>query len=86
MSQKEKLIKRVRGNPKDFTFEELQKLMKELNFEESNMGKTSGSATRFKGKSNQLILHKPHPSNILKPYQIKEINLLLNILEMEGLL
>lgn len=46
---------------------------------EYNKGKTSGSRVAFINKNNEKIeLHKPHPENTLKLYQI---NILLNKLE-----
>ena len=47
-------------------------------------GKTSGSRVCFKNsKNDKIILHKPHPSNIMKEYQIKEI---VNYLIDKGLI
>jgi len=84
MSQKEKLIKRVRSNPKDFTFRELEVLMRELGFQKADSGKTSGSAVKFSNGEKALFLHRPHPQNILKPYQIRDLINLLNELEGKG--
>ncbi|MDR1023265.1 MAG: hypothetical protein LBL94_08360 [Prevotellaceae bacterium] len=47
MSTKEKLIKRFLTLPKDFTFDELLKLLRALGFAMSNKGKTSGSRVKF---------------------------------------
>lgn len=84
MSQKEKLIKRVRNNPKDFTFRELEELMRELGFQRTDSGKTSGSAVKFSNGEKALFLHRPHPRNVLKPYQVKDLINLLNELEGKG--
>lgn len=43
MTNKEKLKKRIRQLPKDFTFEELETILYQLGFERDNKGKTSGS-------------------------------------------
>jgi hypothetical protein len=84
MTRKEKLIKRFLGKPKDFTWEELQKLLTLFDFEEVKTGKTSGSRTRFINPSGVIIsLHKPHPHNTLKIYQIEQI---IDILKQERLL
>ncbi|EAZ90648.1 type II toxin-antitoxin system HicA family toxin [Crocosphaera chwakensis] len=84
MTRKEKLIKRLWTRPKDFTWEEMRKLLAALGFEEVKTGKTSGSRRRFVNSSGVIIsLHKPHPQNILKMYQIEQ---LINILNQEGLL
>ena len=38
-----------------------------------NKGKTSGSRVIFKNGEERITLHKPHPSNIIKEYNMKEI-------------
>lgn len=75
MSKKDKLIKRLTSKPKDFEYNELRTLLKHLGFIENNRGKTSGSAVRFyNNQTNRKIeIHKPHPGNILKMYQIEDI-------------
>ncbi|MCL2792884.1 MAG: type II toxin-antitoxin system HicA family toxin [Spirochaetaceae bacterium] len=47
-------------------------MLNNLGYIEDNKGKTSGSRVCFYNKeSGHLIrLHKPHPANILKQYQI----------------
>ena len=73
MSKKEKLIKRLLARPKDFTFDELVTLWGFFGYEKDNSGKTSGSAVKFRNASGDTIwLHKPHPSNQLKTYQVKD--------------
>jgi hypothetical protein len=80
MSRKEKILKRLKSKPKDFTYEEAKTLLLQLGFEEDKKGKTSGSRVLFRNiKENISIeLHKPHPSNVLKSYQI---NILLKNLK-----
>ena len=75
MSQEEKLIKRLLSKPSDFTYDELRKLLGKLGYKESQSGKTSGSRVAFCNDiSGHIIrLHKPHPSNVLKQYQIEQI-------------
>ena len=74
MSKKEKLIKRLLSRPTDFTFDELTTLMGYLGYEKDNAGKTSGSRVKFKNNTNDALWqHRPHPGNILKTYQIKDI-------------
>lgn len=78
MSRLEKEIERLKLKPKDFTYDEAKKILNSLGFIENNKGKTSGSKVIFKNEHNQKIgLHKPHPSKILKSYQISEIIKLL---------
>ena len=79
MSKLEKEIERLKSKPKDFTYDELKKILNNFGFSEDNKGKTSGSKVIFKnGDNKKIALHKPHPSNILKSYQINEILRLLN--------
>lgn len=75
MSQKEKLIKRLLNKPVDFTYDELRKLLGKLGYKESQSGKTSGSRVAFfNEKTGHIIrLHKPHPKNVLKQYQIEQL-------------
>lgn len=78
MSKLEKEIERLKSKPKDFTYDELKKVLNNLGFYEDNKGKTSGSRVIFKNKNNQkIVLHKPHPSKILKSYQIRDVLVLL---------
>lgn len=79
MSKKEKLLKKLKSKPVDFTFDKLRKLLNYLGYIESSKGKTSGSRVMFISKYNKKVIriHKPHPDNILKPYQIRDIILIL---------
>jgi len=83
MTQKNKLLERLKKIPKDFTFDETRTLLELLGFEMFNKGKTSGSRIKFVRGDTIIILHKPHPRKELLEYQIKQI---LDILEQEGLL
>lgn len=73
MSKKEKLIARLLTLPKDFTYDELSALLNYLGFKERSKGKTSGSRVEFAKGADTILLHKPHPNNQLKPYQIRQI-------------
>ena len=84
MGQKEKLIRRLKEKPKDFTFDEAETLLGYLEFVRSNKGRTSGSRVMFSNAEHGVILlHKPHPQKELKGYQIKQ---LVDFLEQEGLI
>lgn len=83
MGKKEKLIHRLKSNPRDFTFDELQTLLEMLGFEMSNKGKTSGSRVKFKKENISAYLHKPHSRKELMEYQIKNIR---ELLERENLI
>lgn len=73
MSKKEKLIARLKTFPKDFTYEEMRTLLGYLGFEERSKGKTSGSRVEYVRGKDTILLHKPHPNNQLKPYQVRQI-------------
>ena len=83
MGKKEKLIERLKSNPKDFTFDEMRNVLENLGFEMFNKGKTSGSRVKFMKDNIPIILHKPHPRKELLEYQIKQV---LVILEKEDLI
>ena len=84
MSQKDKLIKKLKTLPKDFTFEDAETLLKYLDYLRSNKGKTSGSRVVFyRDGFPPILMHKPHPQKELKVYQVRQ---LLELLEQEGLL
>lgn len=75
MGTKEKLIERFLKLPKDFTFDELIRLFGIFGFEISNKGTTSGSRIEFVNEKKNIsyIAHKPHPSNIIKSYVMKQV-------------
>ena len=84
MGQKEKLIKRLKSKPKDFTFEEAETLLRYFGYFRNDKGKTSGSRVMFCSDDRaSILLHKPHPRKELLMYQIKQ---LIEVLEQEGLL
>lgn len=74
MGTKEKLIERLKRLPSDFTFEELERLLKSLGYIRYNKGKTSGSRVIFKDESGHpIMLHKPHPENTIKKYALRQV-------------
>ena len=84
MSRKDKLIQRFLSRPKDFTWEELVVLLSGFGFDEVSTGKTRGSRRRFTSTAGLVItLHKPHPRNVLKAYQIEQV---IDVLSQEGFL
>ena len=83
MGKKEKLIRKLKNSPKDFTFEEMKALLELLGFVMSNKGRTSGSRVKFMKNNIPIILHKPHPRKELLEYQIKQI---VDVLEKEDLI
>jgi len=75
MSIHEKLLQRFLKLPKDFTWDELSRMLGKYGYFQNNKGKTSGSRVVFEKEDSNvwLDLHKPHPKNILKPYQMKDV-------------
>lgn len=74
MSKTEKLLQRLLSVPKDFTWEELIKLLGLFGYVELKKGKTGGSRRKFANENkNVIILHKPHPGNIVKGYALKQV-------------
>ncbi len=84
MSRREKLVARLKSKPKDFTWDELVRLLEGLGYAMAAAGKTGGSRRRFIHPTAPTIaLHKPHPGNIVKFYVMDE---LLHLLTEEGLI
>lgn len=75
MGTREKLIERFKKLPKDFTFEEVIRLLSALGFEVDNKGKTSGSRIRFYNSADEnfINIHKPHPKSIMKEATMKDL-------------
>ncbi|MDY6861995.1 MAG: type II toxin-antitoxin system HicA family toxin [Thermodesulfobacteriota bacterium] len=75
MSKHEKILQRFLSKPRDFTYNELRTLLLGFGYSEIRTGRTSGSRVAFyNNKTKHLIrLHKPHPKNILKQYQLDYI-------------
>jgi hypothetical protein len=84
MSKEEKLRKRLFKNPKDSTYKELKSLLAYYNYDEHKAGHTSGSRIAVINQATKHIirLHKPHPGNMMKSYQVKEIIEILKDQEM----
>lgn len=59
MGTKEKLIERFFTLPKDFTYDEVKRLFGLFEYTESS--------------KDSYIMHKPHPSNIIKGYVMKQL-------------
>jgi hypothetical protein len=70
MTSNEKLIDRFIQIPSDFTFQELERLLKYFGYEKKQSGKTAGSSVHFIGSDGTSVsMHRPHPSRyVKKPY------------------
>jgi hypothetical protein len=56
------------------------KLLGYFGFQEIKTGKTSGSRVKFiNSKGVPIMMHKPHPSGILKRYQLKQVKEVLGL-------
>jgi predicted RNA binding protein YcfA (HicA-like mRNA interferase family) len=84
MTRSDKLLARLKSQPKDLSWEELTRALLGLGYEETRRGKTGGSRRRFMHPTAAAIfLHKPHPGNIVKAYALRDV---VTLLEEEGLL
>lgn len=78
MTRRDKLVIRLKSRPRDFTWDELVRLLSSLGYKEAPSGKTGGSRRRFvHPEAPAIALHKPHPGNIVKMYVIDEVTTLL---------
>lgn len=75
MSKLEKAKGRIRYKPKDYTYTEAKYLLSQLGFIEYTKGKTSGSRIKFYRPEDQriILLHKPHPGDVMKPGAVREL-------------
>ena len=84
MSQREKLARRFLTLPRDFTWKELISMLAGFGYELSASEATSGSRVKFLHSDlPPIILHRPHPTPVLKRYQMEQV---LAHLKAEGLL
>lgn len=67
MSRREKLLQRLLSKSSDFTWDEAVTLMKHHDFE---LVKGNGATRKFVHKTSRVkvMLHEPHPGNIVKAY------------------
>ncbi|MGC8551042.1 MAG: type II toxin-antitoxin system HicA family toxin [Acidobacteriaceae bacterium] len=80
MSKKEKALARLLQAPTDFTWDELQTVMLAFGFALKTAG---GSGRKFIHTETgvTLFMHAPHPSKVLKAYQVREA---IDLLKREG--
>lgn len=83
MSKFQKLVERLLSKPKDFEYDEARTILLHLGFEELSKGRTSGSRVEFVKDDQSILMHKPHPSGILKTYQVSQ---LVDFLTEQGLI
>lgn len=80
MSRAEKLLVRLLSQPKDFTYPELKTILNSFGYIEEQ---GAGSRVCFRSETHKIKLHKPHPGNIMKQYQL---SLIIDELRKEGLI
>jgi len=80
MSKSDKLIIRLLSYPKDFTYSELKTLLLSFGYNEIQ---GAGSRVCFAKENHKIKLHKPHPDNKLKRYQL---DLIVEELTNKGLI
>lgn len=74
MGSIEKLVIRFLACPVDLRWDEMVRLLNHFGYYEMSRGKTGGSRRKFvDANKNVIALHKPHPSNVLKIYQVREL-------------
>ena len=74
MARREKLVRRFRGRPNDFTWQELVRLLEGVGYSEARYGNSGGSRRQFVHPDAPPInLHEPHPGRIVKRYVIDEL-------------
>ena len=85
MSKRMKRLERFLDIPSDYRVEELISFLDDYGYKVENRGKTSGSAICFYNSKTmkKIMIHRPHPGNIIKKYCIKIVK---EHLEQEGLL
>jgi len=84
LSRRKKIIDRFLSRPSDFTWQELVNLLTGFGYKLAKAGKTGGSRVKFMHEIlPPVILHKPHPTPVLKKYQLEQIE---ETLRAEGLI
>ena len=85
MSRADKLLKLFLAKPADFRLDEMSRLLNGFGYQELRTGKTTGSRLAFiHTESGHIIrMHKPHPGNVLKRYQM---DLLEEALRAKGII
>ena len=72
-SKHNKLLEKLRCNPRNFTWDELVTLLSFFGYQEST--KTGGSSRKFLNPifPQGIRLHKRHPDPTLLPYQVRDV-------------
>jgi hypothetical protein len=73
MSKAEKLLARFLSKPVDFSYDELRTLLKGPGYQEDRSAAGSRVAFVNRERIHVIRLHRPHPINVLKLYQLDQI-------------
>jgi predicted RNA binding protein YcfA (HicA-like mRNA interferase family) len=75
MSRHEKLKEKLLPLPKNFSYDEMVKLLRGFGYEDTDRRRSSGSAVMFYHKelNDKIMFHKPHPEKELKGYILEMI-------------
>ena len=75
MSRAAKLLQRFLRKPKDFSYGELARLLRAFGYVEASAGRSGGSRVAFMNPDTRDVirLHRPHPANTMKTYQLELI-------------
>lgn len=73
--KQDKRIQRILSTPSDYTFMEASTLLSQLGYVLDNKGSTSGSRVCFYREADKavILLHKPHPGDIMRQYAVKQL-------------
>ena len=66
---------RLLSIPNDYSYTEAKSSLRAYGFVEDNKGKTSGSRVKFYREcdNRKIIIHKPHPGNIMPVVVVKQL-------------
>jgi hypothetical protein len=84
MTKRDKLLARLLLRSHDITFDEAVAILKRFGYIQRASGKTGGSRVAFSSDDgDHFRMHKPHPDQVLKPYQVTQ---LLDFLKERGMI
>lgn len=71
MAKIEKLLRRLASKPADFEWSEFKTIMEHFGFELKTAG---GAGRKFIHPETRAVhfMHEPHPSKVLKAYQVRD--------------
>ena len=74
MGKEEKMVQWLLSLPADYSYSEARALALRFGYIEQNKGSTSGSRVIFfrPYDKRKILLHKPHPGDIMKKYAVRQ--------------